>query len=79
MACGQPVVAENIGGIPEYVDATCAILKTPGDAGALAAALGELRASPARRDALAAGARKRAEMLDWKNVAAEMREIYERL
>jgi glycosyltransferase involved in cell wall biosynthesis len=79
MACGQPIVAETVGGIPEYVDPTCAILTGPGDADALAAAILELRASPARRDALAAGARKRAEMLDWKNIAAQMREIYERL
>jgi glycosyltransferase involved in cell wall biosynthesis len=79
MACGQPVVAERIGGIPEYVDETCAILTPPADVEALAGALLELRASPARRDALAAGARKRAEMLDWKNVAEQMRGIYERL
>jgi glycosyltransferase involved in cell wall biosynthesis len=79
MACGQPVVAETIGGIPEYIDPTCAILTAPGQADALAAALLELKASPRRRDALAVGARKRAEMLDWKNIAGRMREIYERL
>jgi glycosyltransferase involved in cell wall biosynthesis len=79
MACGQPVVAERIGGIPEYVDATCGILAAAGDADGLAGALLELRDSPARRDALGAGARKRAEMLDWKNVATQMREIYESL
>jgi glycosyltransferase involved in cell wall biosynthesis len=79
MACGQPVVAERIGGIPEYVDASCAILTAAADAGALAAALLELRDSSARRDALAAGARKKAETLDWKNIAAQMRGIYETL
>jgi glycosyltransferase involved in cell wall biosynthesis len=79
MACGQPVVAESIGGIPEYVDATCSILAPPGDAAALAGAILELRASPAKRDTLAAGARKRAEALDWNNIAARMREIYGRL
>jgi glycosyltransferase involved in cell wall biosynthesis len=79
MACGQPVVAESVGGIPEYVDASCAILTAAGDADGLARALLELQGSPARRDALAAGARKRAEMLDWKNVAGKMREIYEGL
>lgn len=79
MACGQPVVAESIGGIPEYVDSTCAILTPPGDAAGLAAAVLELRDSPALRVSLAAGARKRAEMLDWKNIADQMRGIYERL
>ena len=79
MACGQPVVAERIGGIPEYVDESCAILTAPGDPDALARAILDLQASPARRDALAAGARKRAELLDWKNIAAQMRVIYEGL
>jgi glycosyltransferase involved in cell wall biosynthesis len=79
MACGQPVVAERMGGIPEYVDESCAMLAAPGDAEGLARAILELRASPARREALAAGARKQAEMLDWKNVAGQMREIYEAL
>ena len=79
MACGKPVVAENRGGIPEYADATCAILTAPGDAEGLAGALLELRDSPARREALGAGARTRAEMLDWKNIATQMRGIYEGL
>jgi glycosyltransferase involved in cell wall biosynthesis len=79
MACGKPVVAERIGGIPEYVDDTCAILTGPGEADELAAALLELRASPAKLDALGAGARKMAETLDWRNVAGQMRAIYETL
>lgn len=79
MACGKPVVAERVGGIPEYVDETCAILTAPGDADGLAGAVLELRGNPARRAALGAGARKRAESLDWKNVAARMRGIYEGL
>jgi glycosyltransferase involved in cell wall biosynthesis len=72
-------VAENVGGIPEYVDDSCGILTTPGDAEALAQALNGLSRNPAKRDRLAAGARKRAEALDWKDVAAKMREIYETL
>jgi glycosyltransferase involved in cell wall biosynthesis len=79
MACGQPVVAERIGGIPEYVDESCAILTAGGDAAALAGALVELRDDPARRRDLAAGARRKAETFDWKNVAAQMRAIYETL
>ena len=79
MACGQPVVAERIGGIPEYIDSTCSILTEPGDADALGGAVLELQRSPARRQALSEGARKRAETLDWKIIAARMREIYESL
>jgi glycosyltransferase involved in cell wall biosynthesis len=79
MGCGKPIVAESIGGIPEYVDESCGILTKPGDAEALARALAELSRNPSKRDSLAAGARKRAETLDWKNVAVKMREIYEAL
>ena len=76
LACGLPVVSERIGGIPEYVDDTCSLLTAPRDADALAAALIDLRASPARRNAMAAAARRLAETLDWSQVAARMREIY---
>lgn len=44
LACGRPVVASNVGGIPELVDDRCGILLPPQNAGALAQAL---------RDALA--------------------------
>ena len=63
----------------EYVDETCALLTTGGDADELAAAVLSLQASPEMRDRLAMGARKRAELLDWKNVANQMRGIYETL
>lgn len=39
LACGRPVVATTVGGIPEVVDATCGELVAPRDAGVLAAAL----------------------------------------
>jgi glycosyltransferase involved in cell wall biosynthesis len=76
MACGKPVVAESAGGIPEYVDESCGILVGRGDAEGLAAAVMELMREAGKRDALGVGARKRAEMLDWGNVAGEMRGIY---
>ena len=76
LACGQPVVAEHSGGIPEYVNDKCSLLTEKGDAAALAAAILKLKKSPARRARLAAGARARALQLDWKNVASEMRGIY---
>jgi glycosyltransferase involved in cell wall biosynthesis len=79
MACGQPVVAEEIGGIPEYVDSSCGLLAPAGDADALVEAILELKNSPAKRDALAVGARQKALTFDWENIAQRMREIYQQL
>lgn len=39
LRCGRPVVASNVGGIPELLDPTCGILVPPRDVGALAQAL----------------------------------------
>jgi teichuronic acid biosynthesis glycosyltransferase TuaC len=39
LACGRPVVATAVGGIPEVVDAACGVLVPPRDAAALAAGL----------------------------------------
>lgn len=39
MACGTPVVATNVGGIPEVVNSNCGLLTEPGDVDALAQAL----------------------------------------
>ncbi len=39
LACGRPVVATNVGGIPEIMNDTCGCLVPPRDAGALAQGL----------------------------------------
>jgi len=39
VSCGRPVVATNVGGIPEIVDERCSVLVGPYDAAALAMAL----------------------------------------
>lgn len=41
LACGRPVVSTPVGGVPEVVDARCAILVPPRDVPTLARALGE--------------------------------------
>jgi glycosyltransferase involved in cell wall biosynthesis len=41
LACGRPVVSTPVGGVPEVVDESCAILVPPRDSGALAKALAE--------------------------------------
>ena len=79
MACGLPVVAERIGGIPEYVDPSCSVLTSPGDSDALATAIRDLQHDAALRETLSRGARARAEQLNWNAVAGRMRAIYAQL
>lgn len=61
MGSGLAVVASDLPGLNEAViDGVCGVLVAPGDAAALAAAIGELAAKPARRRALGEAARARA-------------------
>jgi glycosyltransferase involved in cell wall biosynthesis len=58
MACGLPVVASRVGGIPEIVDPERnGMLVDPGDAGQLAAALGRLVERPELRQEMGRQAR----------------------
>jgi len=64
MAAGLPVVASNVGGIPEIVtDGTTGLLVPPGHPPALADALTALVSSPQRREAMGAAGRARARSL----------------
>jgi L-malate glycosyltransferase len=55
MACGKPVVATNVGGIPEVVaDGETGILVPPRDPAAMAEALRQLLADPALRERMGA-------------------------
>ena len=60
MSCGLPVVASRLSGIPELVtDERDGLLVPPGDATALADAIGRLAADPALRARMGAAARER--------------------
>jgi glycosyltransferase involved in cell wall biosynthesis len=57
MACRTPVIASNVGGIPEIIDGgSSGLLFQPGDAAALAEAIAELLASEAHREAISEAA-----------------------
>jgi glycosyltransferase involved in cell wall biosynthesis len=61
MACGRPVVATTMGGIPEVViDGETGLLVPPGDPVALAAALGRLIGDASLRRRLGRAGRERA-------------------
>ena len=62
-ACGVPVVATRVGGIPELVkDGATGLLTPPGDAAAMARVLGKLLSNEELRQGAQAAARARAEM-----------------
>jgi glycosyltransferase involved in cell wall biosynthesis len=79
MAAGLPVVASNVGGLPELVeDGITGILVPPRDPAALATALRGLIAAPERRAALGAAGRARVqERFDLPRFRAAHVELYE--
>jgi glycosyltransferase involved in cell wall biosynthesis len=81
MAAGLPVVATRVGGVPDIViDGEHGVLVAPGDAGAMAVALGELLGDPARREAMGARARERQrEEFDLDVMVGRVQELYEEL
>ncbi len=56
LACGTPVVASRVGGIPEQVRDETGVLVDPGDPAALASAIESLLADPSRRGQMSAAA-----------------------
>ena len=74
LACGRPVVATNVGGIPEIMSGECGRLVPPRDPAALAQALASVLDSSWDASAISArGSRS------WNAVAAELLEIFETL
>ena len=77
-ACGVPVVASRIGGLPETLEeGRTGLLANPGDAGDLARALAELAARPPeeRRAMGERGARFAAERFAAESIAAEFERL----
>jgi len=81
MAAGRPIVATNVGGVPDAVrERENGLLVAPADAGAFAAALEQLLASPQRREAMgAAGATRARTEFHARHVVGSLEDLYDRL
>jgi glycosyltransferase involved in cell wall biosynthesis len=80
MATGTPVVATDVGGLPEIVEHDrTGLLVPPRDPGALAAAIGDLLADPERARRLATAAAARTEEFSIGAVTARFADLYEQL
>jgi glycosyltransferase involved in cell wall biosynthesis len=80
MACGLPVVANAAGALPEVVgtDGSAGLLVPPRNPQALAAALGEILAEPARAERMGRAARERVlRVFRWESAAAELVDVFE--
>ena len=78
MGCETAVVASDAGGLPEVVEHGVTGLIVPrGDATALAGAIGDLLADPARRARMGQAGRERAlRLFDWDRSAEQFEQIY---
>jgi glycosyltransferase involved in cell wall biosynthesis len=80
LAFGRPLVLSSVGGFTEIGKRGAARLVPPGDAGALAEALGDLLADRGAREALAAGAVREASTISsWDRIAESTMALYREL
>jgi glycosyltransferase involved in cell wall biosynthesis len=80
LACGVPIVASRVGGIPEAVTLDVGLLVPPADPTLLGEAIIQLLSDEQRWQTLSQNARKRAEeFYDWRQIAAKLINIYQDL
>jgi glycogen(starch) synthase len=79
MAAGVPVVATDVGGVPEFVvDGESGLLVPPGDAAAMAQAIARVTDDPSLQSRLAAAGATVADEHAWPAIAAQYDEVYAR-
>jgi glycosyltransferase involved in cell wall biosynthesis len=80
MACGTPVIASKIGGIPEIIrDGESGLLIKPGCAEELREKILWCMKNPNALSVMASNARNRSLCYDWKNIAVKMELLYKKI
>lgn len=79
MACGLPIVSEDVGGISEYTGRDAAILCPAGSVDDLMSELLKLRAHPIHAAKLGFAGRSRALELNWSTAGQNMVRLYEKV
>lgn len=80
MACGIPIVASNIGGIPDVVkDDICGLLVEPNDPDALSISIIKILSDTELQERLGKEGRKQAELFSWEKIAKETTILYHKL
>jgi glycosyltransferase involved in cell wall biosynthesis len=75
IACGVPVVASRVGGLPEVIDESVGRLVNPNDAHALAQGIRELIRSPDLAERVLANGPARAKSYDWNRIASDLHAV----
>ena len=77
MACGVPIVASKIGGVPDVVkDGENGLLVPPRDSGALTDAIIYLLENEDTREKMGKIGRRKVEEYSWENIAEETEKVY---
>ena len=78
MAAGKPVIASNIGGLPDIVeDGITGVLVPPGDVGAICDAVASLLSDAEKREQMGNAARQRARHFSAARLVDRMERVYE--
>ena len=78
LAAGKPVIASDVGGLPEVVGTGSGLLVTPGDEASLLAAMSALTNSDVRRT-YERTARASSKSFSWTSAALQLDQVYESL
>lgn len=76
MACGLPVLTNDIGGVRDYLDDNCAVFVGPNNPQLMAEKLLELLDSPQRLARMSAGIRGKSLNFRWQDIAKRLEEFY---